>query len=159
MKFHEIAGRLTGLNCPIFGISSHPAPGELSVARRVLGFLEDRWVLFSPSEIENPEHCVESVLEIREFLAAELPGLEETGELSASLRAMRGACAKFLHTVDHGSPRIIAFANKLNHYAGWVFGGALGELRGAFGIHIARLAAQHGLDVQDDLAAILPGRD
>ena len=159
MKFHEIASRLTGLNCPIFGVSSHPAPGELAVARRVLGFLEDRWVLFSPSEIENPEHCVQSVMEIRVFLLGELPALAETGELSASLRAMRAACGKFLQTVDHESPRIISFANKLNHYAGWVFGGALGELRGAFGVHIARLAAQHGLDVQDDLAAILPGKE
>jgi hypothetical protein len=38
-----------------------------------------------------------------------------------------------------------------------VFNGALGEMRGVFGIHIAKLAAQYGLDVEDDLASILPG--
>lgn len=33
---------------------------------------------------------------------------------------------------------------------------ALGELRGIVGIHIALMAARYGLDVQGDLAAILP---
>ena len=46
-----------------------------------------------------------------------------------------------------------------NGPATWVFNSALGELRGVFGIHVARLAAAHGLDVEDDLAAILPGKD
>ncbi|MGB8682457.1 MAG: hypothetical protein WCD12_06190 [Candidatus Binatus sp.] len=35
---------------------------------------------------------------------------------------------------------------------------ALGEMRGIFGVHIATLAAQHGLDIEDDLASILPER-
>lgn len=40
--------------------------------------------------------------------------------------------------------------------ASWEFNGAVGELRGVFGIHIAQLAAQYGIDVEDDLASILP---
>jgi len=42
---------------------------------------------------------------------------------------------------------------------GWVFNSALGELRGIIGIHAAALAAQHGLDVEGDLASILPAAD
>jgi len=38
------------------------------------------------------------------------------------------------------------------------FGDALGELRGTFGIHVARLAAQYGLDIEDELASILPAQ-
>jgi hypothetical protein len=37
-----------------------------------------------------------------------------------------------------------------------VFNGALGELCGVFGVHLAQLAAQYGLDIEDDLASILP---
>jgi len=33
---------------------------------------------------------------------------------------------------------------------------ALGELRGVFGVHVARLAAPYGLDVKGDLGTILP---
>ena len=32
----------------------------------------------------------------------------------------------------------------------------LGELRGVFGIHIARISAAYGIDVEEDLARILP---
>lgn len=32
----------------------------------------------------------------------------------------------------------------------------LGELRGVFGIHVARISAAYGIDVEDDLAAMLP---
>jgi hypothetical protein len=41
----------------------------------------------------------------------------------------------------------------------WRFSLALAELRGAFGVPIARIAAQNGLEVEDDLARILPVSD
>ncbi|MDE2346796.1 MAG: hypothetical protein KGL13_10065, partial [Gammaproteobacteria bacterium] len=65
MKFKDIAARLTGISSPIFGVSWKPPETERSVAKRVIAFLEDRRVLYSPSEMEVPDHCVESVLDIR----------------------------------------------------------------------------------------------
>jgi len=35
----------------------------------------------------------------------------------------------------------------------------LGELRGVFGIHLAKIAAQYKIDIEDDLSAILPATD
>ena len=159
MKFAEITGRLTGLACPVFGVSHNPSPDEVSQARRVIAFLQNCWVLFGPSEGEIPEHCVDSVVAIRGFLSTELNRFRQTGELWATLKAMRAACSKFLDTVEHTGTTIIPFAAIPNHYATWVFNGALGEFRGVFGVHIVRLAAQHGLDVEDALAIILPGLD
>ena len=37
------------------------------------------------------------------------------------------------------------------------FGEALGELRAGVGLQIAVIAAAYGLDVEDDLARVLPG--
>jgi len=156
MKFREIASRVTGLSCPVFGAQWNPPEAECLVARRVIAFLEDRRVLFVPSEMEMPHHCVESVLRIRELLTSELTKLDPAQELSLSLRAMRAACRKFLAVVEADDRRIIQFAGHSGHYASWVFNGALGELRGVFGIHIARLAVSHGLDVENELASILP---
>lgn len=156
MKFREILSRLTGLSVPIFGAQWNPPESECAVARRVLAFLEDRRVLFVPSEMEVPEHCVESVLRIREFLTAELGALNPEKKLAPSLRAMRAACRKFLATVEADDHRIIQFGASHGHYASWVFNGAVGELRGVFGVHIASLAASHGLDVEGELATILP---
>ncbi|WP_281184082.1 DUF6650 family protein [Trichlorobacter lovleyi] len=156
MKFREIVARVNGLSCPIFGAQWVPSEAECAVARRVLAFLEDRRVLYVPSEMELPHHCVESILQIRQFLTTEIGKLEADRELTLSLRAMRAACRKFLTTVEADRGKIIKFGAHQDHYASWVFNGAVGELRGVFGIHVARLAATHGLDVENDLASILP---
>jgi DNA-binding FadR family transcriptional regulator len=71
----------------------------VSAARRVIAFLEDRRVLYSPGEMEMPQHGVHSVLEIRRFLSSELGKLDAKSEFAASLRAMRAACRKFLERV------------------------------------------------------------
>lgn len=157
MQFREVVSRVTGLSVPVFGVQWNPPEAECLVARRVLAFLEDRRVLYVASEMEVPHHCVESVLRIREFLTGELGKLDGEQELAQSLRAMRAACRKFLDTVDADDQRIIQFGAHQGHFASWVFNGAVGEMRGVFGIHVARLAASHGLDVEDELAAILPG--
>jgi hypothetical protein len=159
MQFTEVVNRLTGISCPIFGVSWNPSEADVTKARRVLAFLEDRRVLYVPAEMERPDYCVRSVLEIRQFLTTEVSNRDFDSELAHSLRAMRAACRKFLETVQHDRRDIIVFANHLHHHASWVFNGALGELRGVFGLHIAKLAAQHGLDVEDTLAAILPAQE
>src|SRR2546428_13864298 len=106
-----------------------------------------------------PAHCADSVLEIRRFLTTEIDKLDEKADLTASLRAMRAASRKFLNAVQADEGRIIRFGAESGHYASWTFNSALGELRGVFGIHIARVAAAYGVDVENDLAAILPESD
>src|SRR5260370_30779170 len=80
VKFSEIANRLTGISTPLVGVSWQPTDMEVSAARRVIAFLEDRRVLYAPDSLEVPSHCVESVLEIRRFLSGELGKLETGSE-------------------------------------------------------------------------------
>jgi hypothetical protein len=159
MKFKEIANRLTGFSSPIFGVSWNPVEAEVTKARRVISFLEDRRVLFDPIEVERPEYCIQSVLEIRRFLTEELGNLSFDDELAKNLRGMRAACRKFLNTVQNDDRNIIVFANRQGHYASWIFIGALGEMRGVFGMHIAKIAIEYGVDIENDLASILPAGD
>lgn len=113
-------------------------------------------MLYQPASMEDPGHCVESVLEIRRFLTDELQSHVEDDALTQSMRAMRAACRKFLDTVGGDVRR---FGGHPGHWASWVFNGALGELRGVFGVHLAQIAVQYGLEIEDELAAILPGED
>lgn len=76
MKFSEMGRRLTGVTSPFFGVSWNPSEAEVTTARRVISFLEDRRVLYRPTEMEVPEHCIQSVLEIRRFLTVELSHLD-----------------------------------------------------------------------------------
>ncbi|WP_449412073.1 DUF6650 family protein [Pandoraea soli] len=156
VKFLEIVNRLTGISTPIFGVSWNPPETERAVAQRVIAFLEDRRVLYSPSEVEVPEHCVHSIIEIRHSMTRELGALDRKSSIAQSLSSMRAACRKFLETVQADERRFIQFGATRGHYASWVFISALGELRGVFGIYLAALALAYGLDVEAPLAAILP---
>jgi uncharacterized protein (DUF2235 family) len=156
MKFSEITTRLTGISCPIFGVQWNPPEADVVVAHRLISYLEDRRVLYNPNTLEVPSHCVESVLDMRRVLTHELGHGKLSIEFDASLRAMRLACRKFLDDVQSDGGRIVDFGFDRGHYASWVFLPALGELRAIFGIHLARIASQHGLDIEEPLAKILP---
>ena len=49
MIFREIRERLTGISCPIFGVSWNPSETERTKAIKIIRFLEDRRVLYNPS--------------------------------------------------------------------------------------------------------------
>lgn len=96
MRFSEILNRLTGISCPVFGISWNPVDTERSIARRIIIFLEPRRVLYSAYEYESVCPCITSVTEIKNYLTSELQQIDEKSELNSYVRAMRNACNKFL---------------------------------------------------------------
>jgi hypothetical protein len=58
--------------------------------------LEDRRVLFNPYEVEDPEHVVASVLDIRRQMTDILAEGGIADALSAPLRTIRAAARKFM---------------------------------------------------------------
>jgi hypothetical protein len=153
MKFTEVMARLTGVSCPAFGISWNPPEPEVTLARRVIAQLEDKRALYIALERQIPEFCVESIHKIRELLTSEIVKLDTDNELAKNLRAMRAACRRFLSKVE-SSP-----AGSSGERPYWVTDGTLGELRSIFGLHIGIIAVKYGLDLEDELASILPPDD
>lgn len=155
MKFSEIMNRLTGVSCPIFGISWNPVDTERSIARRIIVFLEPRRVLYSAYEYESVCPCITSVTEIKNYLTLELQKVDEDSRINDYIRAMRIACNNFLDKCpDRKEFRCHACQN--GNIDNWIFTSAVGELRGVFGIMIGQIAKSYGLDVEDDLAQIIP---
>lgn len=72
MKFREIGSHLTGISSHIFGVSWNPPAAEVTVARPVIAFLEDRRVFLVDESIEIFGHCVKSVIELRRYLTSEI---------------------------------------------------------------------------------------
>jgi hypothetical protein len=92
MTFMEIANSINGISCPVFGVSWTPPNRELEVARKIIIYLEDRRILYSPYEMESPNHCMNSIIQIREFLTITIGELKSTSKLSEILRGMRASC-------------------------------------------------------------------
>jgi hypothetical protein len=158
-KIWDFRTRLTGISNAFAGASWKPAASVFDTAREVIVFLESKRVLFVPSEMELPKRCVESVINVRDYLTAAIQKLNEKEPLTKNLRAMRIACNKFLQSMTQ---EVIDNGNKSGHYASWIFAGALGEMRGVFGIHIAIISETYDVQINADeegLYSILPGVD
>lgn len=68
---------------------------------------------------------------------------------------MRSSCNKFLSKCpDREDFRYHACMN--GNIDNWIFTSAIGELRGVFGVMIGQMAKAYGLDVEDELAEIIP---
>lgn len=145
----------TGVGAFGFSLNWEKVPGDEQVARRVVTFLEDRRLLFGQRHSEDQLHCVNSAIEIRRFLTDELAEAKDGRSLAQSLRAIRAAMRAF---VDAGGPdaRYFGYHDPIQTDR---YSLALGELRALVGLHLAVIAGQYGLEVEDDLAQILPPED
>lgn len=156
IPFLRAANRLTGVSTPIFGVSWNPPELDVDVAKELITALEDKRMLHEPMAWKASDYVVMSVQQVRVELNAVLKRVDRSSPLGESALAMRAACRKFLTRVGpegfSSSTRVIGDTRVESND----FMAILGELRGVFGIHVARISAAYGIDVEDDLAAMLP---
>ena len=155
MNSLKILSKLTGISCPLFGVSWNPPVLERTIAREVIIFLEPRRVLYSAYECEAVWPCIKSVLEIKNYLTSELQQAGEKSKISSYIRAMRNACNKFLNKCPDNN-RFRSDACSAGNIDNWIFTSAIGELRGVFGVMLGQIVKAYGLDIEDDLAGIIP---
>ena len=165
IKAMSLMSRLSGLSLPVIGggIQWTPTESEREIVRKLLAFLEDRRVLYVDYRLEVEHEVTDSVKQIRDELTKGLQDLPAESKSAGPIRAMRAACRKFL-TEPHPN-----FRNLMRHGYGPRhhmdmdgdpgFFVALGELRATFGIQIAALAFTHDIDVERELASILPAEE
>ena len=144
LSFRDIASRLTGISIPVFGVSWNPPESERKIVRDVLVFLEDRRMLFNDYAWEVEHEVADSVLRIRDELTQAIQRLSDGSDALLSLRAMRVSCREYLDNV------------RKRNGARFFFLLELGRLRALFGYHIAHLAVKYGIDIEGDLASIIP---
>lgn len=166
MRFSEIAARLNGVSTPFGGISWVPPVADVEVARSVLTFLEPRRVLFSSYANEVPSECVRSVIEIRDFLTSVLQRGGIADDLEAPVRLMRRYCIWFLEKVSASEASVPKEDSDrhLFHHEHWAlhdywYGESLGALRAGVGLQAGVIAANYKIDIEDDLASMIPSAD
>jgi hypothetical protein len=155
IKAKTLARRLKGFSIPLVGggLSWEPPPDEREIVRKLITFLEDRRVLYVAYHVEVVDHVSSSLRQTREELTKALQALPESSDASPALRAMRAQCRKFL---DEQSPNFRSLLSHRLHEGDPEFFVALGELRAIFGAHLAALAYHYKIDVEPELAAIMP---
>jgi hypothetical protein len=89
--------QLTGFSIPWFGLQwTTKKTTDKKIAQGVIGFLEDRRVLFGRCHSKDEMHCVLSALQIRSFLTERLTNDEMGDDLTNALKAMRATARKFV---------------------------------------------------------------
>jgi hypothetical protein len=149
LKGRELAARLIGIRTPIGGIDWEPPAGERKRAKQVLRYLAKQRALWDPYDVSIGAFVAQSIVDLRGQLRSDLEGLPTDSILQEGLRAMHAACRVFLE--ENQSPR----SGYGPPYEAQLHS-TLGELRGLFGIHIARLACAYDLEVDTHLEGILP---
>ena len=157
MNFTEIASRLNSIGTPFITVGWVPAKADAAIARKVIRFLEDRRMLFNLCAEEEPHHCYLSALEIRKTLTEELALVSEETDLFKHLMGIRAACRTFLDKAPKDVDRF-DLHDRYSMRSGQFFI-ALGELRATIGYHVAVMAAKWEINVENDLARVLPGNN
>ena len=152
IKYQKIAKSLIGFSTPFFGVSWNPPETDRNIVRKLIIFLEDRRVLYSGIGLEEPWYAIPSVDEIRKTLTQTIQIAGDDSDITDHLRAMRAACRKFMNEL---SPQMQRGEYSFNSK----FISGIGVLRAVFGIQIAQLAVKYGIDVEKELASILPRED
>lgn len=124
---------------------------ELRAARGLLAFLEDRRILFNPPEIERRREIDISVDEIRSYCTGLIPTVSESAPVASAARGIRQACRRFLNDADLGMTR--AGKDESRFFL------ALGEFRGAVGLHVAAVSKTYDIEIEPDLASLQPAPD
>lgn len=146
---------VTGFSTPFVGVQWTKTARDKDIARAVVVFLEDRRVLFAHRHVEDEQHCVESVLQIRTFLTEQIMQAKPGKDLELALRHMRSACRRLL---EAAGPR----GREFWHHPGYGYDPfflALGELRASVGYQLAVMGSQYPLQMEHNLASILPADD
>ena len=149
------ARRITGISVPFGGIQwADPGPSDAETVRKFLVFLEDRRVLYNASDLEVVSQVEHSIHQIREECTKVLQALTPNVFAVAPLRMIRQAGRQF-H--DDQNEHFRFFDDRWDRREGSPgFFAALGAFRATVGQQVALLAAHYDVDVEGELAAILP---
>jgi Family of unknown function (DUF6650) len=158
LRLTDLARRITGFSTPLFGVQWTPPAAERDTVRGFLTFLEDRRVLFISHHLEVHGEVERSVHEIRHQCTETLTALPEQSRASPPIRAIRAACRRFLDAprADFRNLYVRDFGD-FRESAG--FFTALGELRASVGAQVAVLAFLYRIELEAELASILPAED
>lgn len=160
----DTARRVTGISVPFGGIQwADPGPSDGELVRHFIVFLEDRRVLYNASDLEEVGQVDRSIHDIRQECTKTLQALPAAVFAAAPIRAIREAGRRF-HNDQHEEFRYFDGGDRHDRGPHGRRGSpgffvALGAYRATVGLQVAMLAAHYDIDIEGDLASVLPSID
>lgn len=155
VQSQSLLSRLGGFSAFGFGVSFKAPEPERMVVRDVITALEDKRALYVSAVCEQPDHVLQSIMQMRQELTAGLKRVGDKSPAKDAFRAMRAACRDFLtHPVMQEGGKEMLQHRGLYQQEEFLLG--LGKLRSVFGQQIALLGYLYGIDIEEQLAATLP---
>jgi hypothetical protein len=152
------ARKITGIGTPLGGVQwADPGPFDGDTVRHLLLFLEDRRLLYNAANLEEVSQVERAVREIREQCANTLQALPPKTFAIAPIRIIREASRRFHSEQQEQFP---SFDGRASFRRGSAeFFAALGSYRATVGQQVALLAGYYDIDIEGDLASVLPSLD
>lgn len=158
IKVAELARRISGFTIGSFGLQWTPPADERKTIRALLTFLEDRRVLYRPDNLAFAGEVEHSVLAIRQHCTETMAHLPEQSPAVGCVSLIRAACRSFLDQPRADFRNLRPIPSGIDQ-AGHGFFTALGELRARVGVPIAILAVRYEIELEPELASIVPLED
>lgn len=158
VQSQSLASRLAGVSILGFGASWKAPEPERVVVRDVITSLEDRRALYSKAVWEQPDHVIQSIFQIRNELTNGLKRVGDKSPANDAFRIMRATCRNFL-TLASTKALENSRGMMVGHGRMWEqeeFFTELGKLRAVFGQQLAVLGFLYGIEIEEELASILP---
>jgi hypothetical protein len=158
----DTARRITGISLPFGGLSwADPGPSDAEIVRQFLVFLEDRRALYNPMQLEVAGDVENSIHQIREQCTRTLQQLGPDAFALAPVRMIREAGRRFHDDCQEEFPHVQRDwdgPHRRRHPdCGPGFFVALGAYRATVGHQVALLAAHYDLNIEGELASVIPG--
>jgi hypothetical protein len=154
----ETARKITGISGPFGGVQwADPGPSDHERVRHFLVELEDRSVLYNPDWLEVRSQVDQSIVEIRRICTAALKNFSPTDFATVPIKNIRAACRRYRDESQIAFRHVDLHSRQEDMSAGAFL--ALGAFRAAVGQEVARLSSHYDIEIEGDLATVMPELD
>jgi len=138
--------RITNLDLYDYYVDREPDEADRVKVLEMIRFFEDKRVLYHPFRLEAPPWITDAVIVVRNKITEMLECFDTKSPTTIILLTMRGACRKYLETTS-GFDRKTYMRDIIIPII---------QLRTVFGLCIGKLAILYLIDVDNDLAKLIP---
>jgi len=142
--------KITGVSSAVGGISWDSEIEPKDRWKHLFLFLESKRILVNPAHMEIADHCIQSVLKIKDELVETTKDIDFNNKDMDSIRILIDSCNSFLDSVNSKRNSGIIY-KKGNAWSDYEFDKAMKSFRGSFRDVISEVSKIHKIKFNKDI--------